>query len=289
MTTLSKRLYQHVYQLATKIGEHNVYHPEALQAARTYITDEWRSQGYDVVEQEYIVQDVPCANLEIVLPGTDCADECIIIGAHYDSVIGAPGANDNSSGVAAILELSRMMLNTRPECTLRFVAFTNEEAPFFSTEDQGAVRYVRVARQRPEKIRLMICLETIGYFSDRPGSQEYPALFRYFYPDRGNFIALVSNFKSRRSMLKLAKHFRAHSDLPLEHVATFSSIPGVSWSDHSAFWNHGYQAVMVTDTAFYRYPYYHTSEDTPDKVDYDRLARVTEGLYRAIGIMAKEP
>ena len=135
----------------------------------------------------------------------------------------------------------------------------------------------------------MICLETIGYFSDEPGSQDYPVLFRYFYPERGNFIALVSNFRSRRSMIKLARHFQANCDLPLEHLATFSVVPGVAWSDHLAFWRAGYQAVMVTDTAFYRYPYYHTAQDTPDKLDYDRLALVTKGLCRAIGEMAKEP
>ena len=289
MTLLSERLYQHVYQLATKIGEHNVFHPEALQAAQAYITNVWRLQGYEVAEQAYMVRDVPCANLEVIVPGSVRTEESIIIGAHYDSVMGAPGANDNGSGVAALLELTRLMQDARPECSLRFVAFTNEESPFFATREQGAVRYVRAARLRAEKIRLMICLETIGYFSDKPGSQGYPVLFRYFYPDRGNFISLVSNFQSRQSMLKLAKHFQAHCDLPLEHVATFSTVPGVAWSDHSAFWRYGYQAVMVTDTAFYRYPYYHTSQDTPDKIDYDRLALLTEGLYRAICVMAKEP
>ena len=137
MTALSERLYQHVYQLATKIGEHNVFHPDALQAAQAYITKVWRLQGYEVAEQVYTVRNVPCANLEVVLPGTVHSDESIIIGAHYDSVMGAPGANDNGSGVAALLELSRLMLENRPECSLRFVAFTNEEPPFFLYRGSG--------------------------------------------------------------------------------------------------------------------------------------------------------
>jgi Zn-dependent M28 family amino/carboxypeptidase len=171
---------------------------------------------------------------------------------------------------------------------VRFVAFANEEPPFFMTHQQGSIVYARAARQRGDDIRLMASLETMGYFSDAPGSQRYPPLFRYFYPDRGNFLGLVSDFGSRPAMLRLAAAFRAASNFPLEHTATFHWIPGVAWSDHRSFWRAGYPAVMITDTAFYRYPYYHTALDTPDKLTYDAFARATEGLYGAFADLAAD-
>ena len=286
--TLDNRLRRHVCRLAGEIGEHNVFHPDALHAAQAYITQTWHTQGYEVAEQGFAVQGVHCANLAIERPGVARPAEIILIGAHYDSVIGAPGANDNGSGVAALLEISRLLLTATPPCTFRLVAFANEEMPFFNTAYQGSARYARAARQREDDIRLMLSLETIGYYRDEPNSQCYPRLYRFFYPDRGNFIALVSNFRSRPQMLKLASHFRACSDFPLEHVATFTFVPGVAWSDHAAFWQWGYRALMVTDTAFYRYPYYHTAEDTPEKLDYVSLARVTAGLFCAICSLAEE-
>ena len=146
--------------------------------------------------------------------------------------------------------------------------------------------YARAARKRSDDIRLMMSLEMLGCYSDEPGSQGYPPLFRYFYPDRGNFIALVSNLRSRGLLRRTVSLFKNHSDVPVESLATLSVVPGVSWSDHLSFWRHGYPALMVTDTAFYRYPYYHTAWDTPDKVDYDTMTRVTDGLFVAIGALA---
>ena len=189
-----------------------------------------------------------CANLEITLPGVEYPQEIILLGAHYDSVLGAPGANDNGSGIAALLELSRLFANNPLRRTLRFVAFVNEEPPFFDTRDQGSHRYVAMARERSDDIRLMICLETIGYYRTETGSQRYPPLFRYFYPNRGNFVALVSNFPSRNRMRELVDAFRKTTNFPLQHLATFARVPGVAWSDHLPFWQQGYQAVMVTGT-----------------------------------------
>jgi Zn-dependent M28 family amino/carboxypeptidase len=203
-------------------------------------------------------------------------------------VRGCPAANDNGSGVAALLELARRFAEVEPACTVRFVAFANEEPPFFMTRQQGSMVYARAARQRGDDIRLMASLETMGYFSDAAGSQRYPPLFRHFYPDRGNFLGLVSDFRSRSAMLRLAAAFRAASDFPLEHTATFRWIPGVAWSDHRSFWRADYPAVMITDTAFYRYRYYHTAADTPDKLTYDAFARATEGLYGAFAALAAE-
>lgn len=170
--------------------------------------------------------------------------------------------------------------------TVRFVAFVNEEPPFFSTRHQGSAVYAKAARARGDRIRLMVSLETIGYYRHELGSQGYPPLFRFFYPSRANFIGLVSDFRSRPCMQRVAQLFRSHTDFPLEHAATFRWIPGVAWSDHLAFWRQGYRALMVTDTAFYRYPYYHTPDDTPDKLAYPELGRVTDALGRCFGDLA---
>ncbi|MEN8261823.1 MAG: M28 family peptidase, partial [Pseudomonadota bacterium] len=175
-------------------------------------------------------------------------------------------------------------LSTR--CSVRFVAFVNEEPPFFMTSRMGSLIYAREARRRGDQILFMACLETIGYYTGVPGSQSYPPLFRFFYPDRGNFIALVSDIRSRGVMLRMARAFRQHSDFPLESTTGVSFIPGIAWSDHAAFWEQGYQAFMVTDTAPFRYPFYHTAEDTPDKVDYPSLARVVAGLGGALAELA---
>ena len=283
----SQRLRMHVDQLAGKIGEHNVFHPAGLHAAEAYITEIWRQQGYTVHKQSYTVQGIECANLEVTCTGTSDHGDVILIGAHYDSVLGSPGANDNGSGVAALLELSRQFQTMMPETSLRFVAFVNEEPPFFFWRNMGSMRYAKAASQRRDRIRFMISLETIGYYRNLPGSQAYPPLLKYFYPDTGNFIAFVSNLRSRRVMKDCVEVFASVTDFPVQSIATLSLVPGVSWSDHLAFWRHGYKAFMVTDTAFYRYPYYHTAEDTPDKLDYVPFAEMANGLFLMLCRLSK--
>jgi hypothetical protein len=199
--TTAERLLAHVVGLAGEIGDRNVFRPGALEAAAEYIVKQWSSFGYRVNRQEYQVKHVTCANLQVERPGFEPTGGILLIGAHYDSVRGCPAANDNGSGVAALLELARRFAEVEPARTVRFVAFANEEPPFFMTHQQGSIVYARAARQRGDDIRLMASLETMGYFSDAPGSQRYPPLFRYFYPDRGNFLGLVSDFGSRPAML----------------------------------------------------------------------------------------
>ncbi len=282
------RLERHVRTLAETIGERNVYRPKALAAAEAYIADQWQAMGYSVVRQGYEVQGVPCSNLEVSRPGHRHPDAILLIGAHYDSVFGSPGANDNGSGVAALLEISQRFMAAEIARTVRFVAFVNEEPPFFYSKEMGSMRYARAARERGDAIELMLALETIGCYSDKPGSQSYPPLFSYFYPDTANFIAFVSNLRSRRSLRRFAAAFRQHSDFPAERLATFSWIPGVAWSDHQSFWRYGYQALMVTDTALYRYPYYHTAIDKPDHLDFAAMATVTDGLETALLSLAAD-
>jgi Zn-dependent M28 family amino/carboxypeptidase len=285
---LAARLRGHVEMLASTIGERNVFLPERLAAARDYIETTWRAQGYEVGAQEYQTHGVTCANLEVSRTGTSRPGEILLLGAHYDSVRDCPGANDNGSGVAALLELARHFAALTPALTVRLVAFVNEEPPFFMTRLQGSAVYAKAARARRDDIRLMVSLETLGYYSDAPGSQRYPPLFRFFYPDRGNFLGLVSDLRSRRVMRQVAKAFRDRSDFPLQHTAALRWIPGIAWSDHLPFWRQGYRALMATDTAFYRYRYYHTVQDTADKLAYPAFRRAIEALGSCFAALAEQ-
>jgi len=275
-----------VEALAGAIGERNVFRPRALADAADFIASEWCRQGYEVARQAYDCQGLRCANLEIARRGASHPEEIVLVGAHYDSVIGSPGADDNASGVAALLALSGQLAEAEPGRTVRFVAFVNEEPPLYATRDMGSHVYARAARARGDDIRLMISLETIGYYSEVAGSQRHPPLLGFFFPDRANFVAFVSNLRSRRPLRRAVDAFRARSDFPVERLATPGLVPGVGWSDHRSFWQAGYHALMVTDTAFYRYPHYHSPDDTPDRLDYGALARVADGLADAIDVLA---
>jgi Zn-dependent M28 family amino/carboxypeptidase len=279
---LADRLRGHVSRLALEIGPRNVFRPDALHASADYIRREWAAQNYLVSSQSYLAEGVKSENLAVSRIGKTRPDEIILVGAHYDTVMGSPGADDNASGVAALLELSRLFATVETAYTLRFVAFVNEEPPFFFWGRMGSGVYAEEAKARGENIRLMMSLEMLGWYSDKPGSQNYPPLFRYFYPDRANFIAMVSNRASRKALQQLVSAFKAHSDFPVESLASFEFIPGVAWSDHLSFWRAGYPAIMVTDTAFYRNAAYHTAADTPEKLNYPAMASVVEGLFHAL-------
>jgi Zn-dependent M28 family amino/carboxypeptidase len=284
---LRGRLEAHVQTLAADIGERNLFRLPALRRAADFVAGEWKAQGYRVAPHIYDVGGLPTANLEIALRGRVRPHEIVLVGAHYDSVLGSPGADDNASGVAALLEMSRLLVDAKPARTVRLVAFVNEEPPFFATPRMGSEVYARVARARGDDIRLMVSLETIGYYSEAPGSQHYPPPLGLLYPDRGNFLAMVSNLKSRRALHRMVGAFRAHSDFPVEWLTAPSLLPGVGWSDQRSFWRRGYPALMVTDTAFYRYPHYHSPQDTAEQLDYEALARVTHGLAWAISMLAE--
>lgn len=285
-TADTEMLEKHVRVLAAEIGERNVWLPAALAAAEAYIEGQWRAQGYSVAAQRYTVEGVDSANLEISVPGTTRPDEIIVIGAHYDSVQSSPGADDNASAVAALLEISRLLTGIRVARTLRLVAFVNEEPPFFFWGNMGSAVYAKAARRRANDIRAMFSLEMLGCYSDERNSQHYPPLLRHFYPDRGNFIGLVSNLRSRSLLKQAVAAFHRQSDFPAESAALPAWVPGVAWSDQLSFWRQGYRGVMVTDTAFFRYPYYHTALDTPDRLDYVRLSGVTGALARTFADLA---
>lgn len=283
---LEHELRSYVERLAGHIGERNLFRFQHLAAAADYIRQTLAGSGYEVHRHQYEVAGRICENVEAEVKGAE-KDGILLVGAHYDSVQGSPGANDNATGVAALLALARRMASSRPSCALRFVAFTNEEPPLFQGPQMGSHVYAQRCRERRENIRLMISLETIGYYSDEPQSQTYPFPFGFFYPSTANFIAFVSNMENAPWVKRLLTSFRLHARFPSEGGALWEWIPGVAWSDHWSFWQAGYPAVMVTDTAPNRYPHYHTAADAPDKVDFARMARVVSGLQRVIGELAE--
>jgi hypothetical protein len=281
---LAAELRRDVDQLAVEIGERNVLNrPGELVQAAEYIATEFSKVGFDVRRQEYEVARCTCENLEVEIRGTSQPEQIVIVGAHYDTAIGTAGANDNTTGVAAMLALARRFSKRKTGRTLRFVAFVNEEPPFFQTDKMGSRVYARRCGQQQDKIVAMLSLETIGYYSDAPKSQQYPAPLSLLYPSVGNFIGVVGNVESRHLVRSVVETFRKHEPFPCEGAALPAALPGVGFSDQWSFWQEGYSAVMVTDTAMFRYPYYHDAEDTIDKVDFARTARVVRGLERVIG------
>jgi hypothetical protein len=278
LARLAERLRGHVQTIGAR--EHNVWKLAELEAVARYVERELASAGHAVRHEAFESAVAPVRNLVVEIAGGARAGEIVVVGAHYDSVAGAPGANDNGSGVAAVLELARALRGWQPARTWRLVAFVNEEPPFFKSGEMGSEVHATGARRRGERIVAMYSLETIGWYADRPGSQRYPFPLGWFYPNRGDFVAFVANFASRPLLHRTIEAFRAEAQFPSEGVAAPAFIPGVDWSDHGSFWAVGYPAIMVTDTALYRYPHYHTARDTPDKVDYERLARVVRGLER---------
>jgi Zn-dependent M28 family amino/carboxypeptidase len=282
-----QRLRAHVDMLATGIGERHIWRPDALARAADYIRLSFVEAGFVPGSQTFSVRGVRVQNLEAIARGSSTGSDSLVVGAHYDTIGGSPGANDNGTGIAAVLELARRFAGHTLPRTLRFVAFVNEEPPFFQTEEMGSLVYARAARQRGDRILGMLSLETMGYYSDEPGSQQYPGPLAQFFPDTGNFIGVVGNTASGELVRGIHAAFTAHSDFPIQGAPLPADLPGAGWSDHWSFWQTGYPAVMVTDTAPFRYPWYHTAEDTPDKVDFARLARVVDGLDAVVRALAR--
>jgi Zn-dependent M28 family amino/carboxypeptidase len=282
MRELETNLTSHVAMLSGEIGERNYACYDALKRSAGYILGVFSSYGYVPRTQAYSSGGLDFHNIGATKKGIREPERILVVGAHYDSVAGSPGADDNASGVAALLELSGLLRKSDTGMTIEFVAFANEEPPFFLSHDMGSRVYAKDAQQNKRDIAGMICLESLGYYSDERRSQSYPPAYSLFYPDRGNFIGAVSNFRSQRLLRAIESAFERYSSIPVVVVAAPEFVPGVNFSDHDSFWKHGYTACMVTDTAFYRNPHYHTSGDTFDTLDYPRLTAVTEGLYHAV-------
>ncbi len=269
-----------------RVGNRSTWYPKRFAEAAAWIHDQLSSFGYTTINESFVERGSRTPNLEVVVPGTSNAAEIIVIGAHYDAFQGAPGADDNASGVAAVLHLARVYHSKPQPRTIRFVLFVNEEPPAFWTKDMGSWVYAKQCRANQDNIVGMISIESIGYYSQQPNSQKYPAPLNSLYPSTANFIAFVSNYSSRSLNKHALSVFRNTTQFPSEGGSPPGILPGVGWSDHWSFWQEGYPAMMVTDTATFRNPHYHTPTDAAATLDYDRTARVVEGLDRVIADLA---
>ena len=287
-TTTTTRLSAHIRAIASR--PHNIDHYDELEKAARYIEDELKALGYEPVPQVFEVDGRAVRNIEVTIEPTQTSTRgTIVVGAHYDSYGDAPGANDNGTGTAAVLELARLLsdLRNKSETRIRLVLFVNEEPPYFKTPDMGSYRYAQLLAQRREPIIGMISLETLGCFSEEPGSQKYPPPLGLLYPNKGDFIAFVAMTGSRDLMQALIGSFRKHTKFPTVGGVAPAFVPGIDWSDHWSFEQFRYPAVMITDTALFRYPHYHRPTDTPDKVDVERLARIAHGVERMVRDMVR--
>ncbi len=276
-------LKKHVVKLAGEIGFRDVYRNNAgrLKASVDYISSELKSYGYKVEYQEYPTSGVKVKNIIAVKTGLSAPGEIIIVGAHYDSCDN-PGADDNASGVAGVLELARRLAAKPAARTIKFLAFANEEPPFFAKKDMGSFIYATEAAKKKDDIKAAIVLEMIGYYSTGKFSQHYPPLIGPFHRNKGDYIALVGNFSSRKAAKEISASFESASTLPIETAILPAFVPGVDFSDHRSFWKYGYPAVMFTDTAFYRNSNYHKQTDTPETLNYAYMAAFLDGLEKAV-------
>jgi hypothetical protein len=281
---LAHRLATHIAAVASR--PHNVRHYAELEKSARYIEQQLVGLGYAPFAQVYRVDGRDVRNIAATIEPADTVPSpgSLVIGAHYDSVADVPGANDNGSGVAALIELARLLadLQGKASAPIRLVFFVNEEPPYSHSPDMGSHRYAKLLAERGERVLGMISLETLGCFFDQPGTQKYPAPFGLIYPNTGNFIAFIGLLspRSRHFLHAVVRSFRRHTAFPTIGGVAPAFIPGISWSDHWSFEQFGFPALMITDTAPFRYPHYHRVTDTPDKVDVEKLARITRGLER---------
>lgn len=285
LSNATSKLNDHVDFLSKIIPTRSIYFPESLQKARDYIFSEFKDMGYSPELQEYEVDGLKVQNI-IVTYGDPSHKTLRVIGAHYDTAgQNNPGADDNASGVAALLELARHFMTFKPKLAIphQFVAFTLEEPPYFGGDSMGSAFHSRDLKSKNTKVDLMLSLETLGYYSEKPGSQHFPlSLLKLFYPSRGNFIGLVSNLNSRKETRKL----RTLMNSSLKSLKAFSInspefVHGIGDSDHYQYW-HDSPAIMVTDTAYMRNLEYHQSGDTADRLNFNYMNEVVQALYHAL-------
>jgi Zn-dependent M28 family amino/carboxypeptidase len=288
---LSERLYRHVDRLAGLIGPRHPGKPTSMEVTATYVEREFVALGLPVECQAYEANGCEVVNVVAQCPGGRLAEEVVILGAHYDTVPGTPGADDNASAVAMLIEVARLLQPMSFERTVRFVAFACEEPPHFYTDTMGSQVYARRCRARGEKISGMICLEMVGYYRTDPNSQQLPPgiprFLRWAFPKRGDFLAAVGNLRSWRLAWAFRRGFKRATHFPLYSIVLPEIISEIRLSDNSSFWDQNYAALMITDTSFLRNPFYHTAMDTPDTLDYARMAEAAVGVAGGMERLAK--
>ncbi|MGE0759044.1 MAG: M28 family peptidase [Pirellulaceae bacterium] len=288
---LVRRLERHIDVLAELIGPRHLGSPGALAAACAYIEAQFREMGDEVERQEYPTSEGPATNLVVERAGRAASPHIVLVGAHYDTVPGTPGADDNASAVAMLIEAAKLVHGRATRHTLRFVAFACEEPPHFYTDTMGSQVHARRCRANDERLLGMLCLEMVGYYTDAPASQQIPPLIpwwiRWVFPRRGNFLAAVGNLRSGGLLWGFRRGFRRRSRLPLWTLCLPEAIPEIRLSDNSSFWDQGYPALMITDTSFLRNPHYHRSSDRLATLDLRRLAQATNGVAGALLHLAR--
>jgi Zn-dependent M28 family amino/carboxypeptidase len=281
-----QRLRDHLRALTVAIGERSVYLPDNLKKTADYIKKFYQDIGVGVQGQTYFYADLPVENIVAEISSGGQAQSRFLVGAHYDSVAGTVGADDNASAIAVQLEVARyltkLIVEEKLDLAVKFVSFALEEPPVYGTRHMGSRVYAKMARRQKEKIDGMICLEMVGYSCHEPGCQDYPFPLMFMnYPKQGNFIGIVNNFKSRQLARKMTAQFQNNRQMPVVRLTVPLNgwiLPAVRLSDHASFWDQGFKAVMVTDSAFFRNPHYHTAADTMDRLDYEFMAELVESL-----------
>ncbi len=284
---IEKNLRLHVDRLAGLIGPRFLQKPKTIVATIGYIEGQWGDMGYKCSHECYDALGDQATNVIIEQAGNQRADEIVLLGAHYDTVFSTPGADDNASAVAVLLEVSRLLRQHQGKRTIRFVAFACEEPPYFNLDAMGSQHHARQARLRGDKIRGMLCLEMVGYYSTADKSQTVPTRIpkwlRWFFPSRGDFLAAVGNMPSWKLCWNFRRGFkRGARSMPLFSICLPEKINEIRLSDNSSFWDQGYPALMLTDTSFLRNPNYHRATDTPETLDYQRMTEVTVGVASAL-------
>jgi len=275
------KVYEDVYLLSSIRPFRNYKNPASLRKAADYIYDVLSRHTDKVQIQEYSIGANQYRNI-IGIINPECT-ETIVTGAHYDVAGNTPGADDNASGIAGILEIARMLRKERPSYRIELAAYTLEEPPFFGTQKMGSYIHAKSLKERRADLKVMLCLEMIGYFSDRENSQKFPLPFmRLFYPDKGNFIGVIGNMSQIKITRKIRELIKEGSEIPVYSLNAPALLPGIDLSDHRNFWHFGYKAVMITDTAFYRNPHYHQRTDTIKTLDFKRMYEVIKGVKHAI-------
>jgi Zn-dependent M28 family amino/carboxypeptidase len=275
------RLQTHVRQLSETFFPRDAGTPDTLDRAASYIRQQFEEAGGDIAEQPFSIGNITYRN--VVARFGPHTKDCIVVGAHYDAAGRLPAADDNASGVAGLIELAYLIGKNPPQTCIELVGFTLEEQPFFRTSTMGSAVHARSLKARGVTVRIMFSLEMIGYFNDAPHSQSFSfSLLAAFYPSQGNFIAVIGNFTQGLTVRRVKRAMQSASPLPVYSINAPRIVPGIDLSDHSNYWDEGYKAVMITDTAFYRNANYHTRGDTPDTLDYQRMAQVVQGVYAAV-------
>jgi hypothetical protein len=276
-------LRQHVDSLCGTPQPRNSANFESINMAADYIRDVFKKYADTVEEQKFKAGWVEYRNIICSFGPKD--GPRLIIGAHYDVCENQPGADDNASGVAGLLELAHLLDSLKPALKYRIdlVAYSLEEPPYFRTEMMGSAVHAKYLADNKIPVIGMVSLEMIGYFSDEPKSQSYPVgLLHLFYPEKGNFIAVVGSFGQWKIVRKMKTGMITGSVIPVKSINSPKWVPGIDFSDHLNYWKYGWDAVMVTDTSWYRNDQYHEPGDTPDRLNYDKMAQVVSGVYNAV-------